>query len=123
MQQVDYKLVDSDPVGFLVAPETQQVFFSKHWEKQPAVFRATPGRVALFQGLCSFPAFINWLKQREKKAGPLTFGVDLNAARYRDGVRTTPNGEVCWTGGGFLLLGQWMNASVCMLGKPHMTGQ
>lgn len=58
------------------------------------MFKATPGRVALFQGMCSLPTFINWLKQREKKAGPLTFGVDVNAARYRDGVRTTPNGEV-----------------------------
>lgn len=75
--------------------QTRQAFFSEHWEKQPAVFKATPGRVALFQGMCSLPTFINWLKQREKKAGPLTFGVDVNAARYRDGVRTTPNGEVC----------------------------
>lgn len=86
--------MDADPVGFLVAPETRQTFFSTHWEKQPAVFRATPGRVALFQGMCSFPTVINWLKQREKKSGPLEFGVDVNAARYRDGTRETPNGEV-----------------------------
>jgi hypothetical protein len=44
--------------------------------------------------MCSLPTILNWLKQREKKAGPLEFGVDINAARYKDGTRTTPNGEV-----------------------------
>jgi hypothetical protein len=48
----------------------------------------------LFQGLCSFPAVVNWLKQRQQRSGPLEFGVDVNAARYKDGVRETPNGEV-----------------------------
>lgn len=94
-QQVDWKSVDSDPVGFLVAPEARSTFFSKYWEQQPLVSRATPARAALCQGLsCTFPTFINWLKQREKKSGPLEFGVDVNAARYRDGTRETPNGEV-----------------------------
>lgn len=37
---------------------------------------------------------INWLKQREQKTGPLEFGVDVNAARYKDHVRETPNGDV-----------------------------
>jgi hypothetical protein len=69
-------------------------FFKGNWEQKPAVFKATAERVALFQGLCSFPAVLNWLKQREKKAGPLAFGVDVNAARYKNGVRETPNGEV-----------------------------
>jgi hypothetical protein len=69
-------------------------FFKGNWEQKPAVFKATPERVALFQGLCSFPSVLNWLKQREKKAGPLAFGVDVNAARYKNGVRETPNGEV-----------------------------
>lgn len=58
------------------------------------MFRATPGRVALMQGMCSFPTLINWLKQREKRHGGLEFAVDVNAARYRDGIRETPNGEV-----------------------------
>jgi hypothetical protein len=74
--------------------QDRQAFFSKYWEKQPAVFKATPGREALFQGMCSLPTVLNWLRQREKKAGPLEFGVDINAARYKDGTRTTPNGEV-----------------------------
>eukprot|EP00882_Tetradesmus_deserticola_P024200 GHRQ01026436.1.p1 GENE.GHRQ01026436.1~~GHRQ01026436.1.p1 ORF type:complete len:123 (-),score=8.05 GHRQ01026436.1:281-649(-) len=77
-------------------------FFERNWEQKPAVFKATAERVALFQGLCSLPAVVNWLKQRQKKAGPLAFGVDFNTARYRNGVRETPNGEVrgqegaCW---------------------------
>lgn len=79
-----------------VAVQDPDTFFKGNWEQKPAVFKATPERVALFQGLCSFPAVINWLKQREKKAGPLAFGVDVNAARYKKGVRETPNGEVGW---------------------------
>lgn len=75
--------------------QARSTFFSKYWEQQPLVSRATPARAALCQGLsCTFPTFINWLKQREKKSGPLEFGVDVNAARYRDGTRETPNGEV-----------------------------
>lgn len=70
------------------------MFFDKYWEKQPGVFKATPGRMALFQGMCSLPTLLNWLRQREKKQGPLEFAVDVNAARYRDGTRETPNGEV-----------------------------
>jgi hypothetical protein len=34
------------------------------------------------------------LKKRENAEGPWEFGVDVNAARYRDGIRETPNGEV-----------------------------
>ncbi|WIA29285.1 hypothetical protein OEZ86_011790 [Tetradesmus obliquus] len=93
-QQAPWKNIDKEPLGFLVAPEDPDTFFKGNWEQKPAVFKATPERVALFQGLCSFPAVINWLKQREKKAGPLAFGVDVNAARYKKGVRETPNGEV-----------------------------
>jgi hypothetical protein len=59
------------------------------------VFKATPARVALFQGLCSLPAVLNWLKQREKNAGPLEFGVDVVAARYKNGSRETLVAEVC----------------------------
>lgn len=69
-------------------------FFAGKWEQTPAVFKATPERVAMFQGICTFPAVINWLKQRERKSGPLEFGVDVNAAIYKDGVRETPNGDV-----------------------------
>jgi hypothetical protein len=78
----------------LACLQDRSSFFSKYWEQQPAVFKATPARIALFQGLCTFPSVINWLKQREKKLGPLEFGVDVNAARYQDGTRETPNGEV-----------------------------
>ncbi|KAF8073009.1 RIOX2 [Scenedesmus sp. PABB004] len=92
--QVPWPAVDADPIGFLVAPESPETFLSKYWEQQPAVFRATPERAALFQGLCSLPALLAWLRAREAKAGPLEFGVDVNAARYRDGVRETPNGDV-----------------------------
>ena len=74
--------------------QNRREFFEGKWEQQPAVFKATSERIALFQGLCTFPAIVNWLKQREKKSGPLEFGVDVNAARYKDGVRETPNGDV-----------------------------
>lgn len=68
-------------------------FLESYWEQSPAVFRATPERVALFRDMCSLPTVLSWLRAREKKrAGPLEFGVDVNAARYRDGVRETPNG-------------------------------
>lgn len=97
-------------------------FFNGDWEQQPAVLKATPERIALFQGLCSYPAVINWLKQREKKSGPLEFGADVNAARYKDGVRETPNGEV---GSGVAPLheaGQPMYsvATCCSIGKQAM---
>eukprot|EP00775_Hariotina_reticulata_P000580 gene580-859_t len=92
--QIPWQLIDADPLRFLIAPEDPDTFFAKHWEQQPAVFKATSERTALVQGLCSFPAVVNWLKQRQQRAGPLEFGVDVNAARYKDGVRETPNGEV-----------------------------
>eukprot|EP00882_Tetradesmus_deserticola_P009776 GHRQ01010328.1.p2 GENE.GHRQ01010328.1~~GHRQ01010328.1.p2 ORF type:complete len:219 (+),score=69.53 GHRQ01010328.1:315-971(+) len=98
-QQVPWKSIDKDPLGFLVSPEDPGSFFERNWEQKPAVFKATAERVALFQGLCSLPAVVNWLKQRQKKAGPLAFGVDFNTARYRNGVRETPNGEVADAGG------------------------
>eukprot|EP00879_Flechtneria_rotunda_P000471 GHRR01000573.1.p1 GENE.GHRR01000573.1~~GHRR01000573.1.p1 ORF type:complete len:692 (+),score=292.63 GHRR01000573.1:55-2076(+) len=91
---VPWQQIDRDPLSFLVAPQTADAFHTDNWEQQPAVFKATPERIALFQGLCSLPAVLNWLKQREKKAGPLEFGVDVNAARYKDGVRENPNGDV-----------------------------
>lgn len=69
-------------------------FLAGKWEQKPAIFKATPDRLALVHGLCTFPAVINWLKQREKKSGPLEFAVDVNAARYKDGIRETPNGDV-----------------------------
>jgi hypothetical protein len=58
------------------------------------VFKATPARAALARRLTTLPTLLAWLKELEAEGGasPLLFGRDVNAARYRDGVRETPNG-------------------------------
>lgn len=94
---IPWKQIDADPVGFLVAPETSAKFFAECWERQPRVFRATPQRAALAASLTTLPSLLKWVAAQEAAdpsgESPLLFGRDVNAARYRDGVRETPNGE------------------------------
>ncbi|KAL4438516.1 hypothetical protein ABPG77_000164 [Micractinium sp. CCAP 211/92] len=86
--------LDRDPLAFLVAPEAADAFLAGTWEQQPAVFKATPERRAFFEGLASFSQLAHVARICEGEGEPLEFGVDVNAARYVDGRRETPNGEV-----------------------------
>ncbi|KAI8475926.1 MAG: cupin superfamily protein-domain-containing protein [Monoraphidium minutum] len=93
--QIPWKEIDRDPVGFLVAPEKASTFFAECWERAPRVFKATPARAALARCLTTLPSLLAWLRDQEAVAGggsPLLFGTDVNAARYTGGVRETPNG-------------------------------
>ena len=62
--------------------------------------KATPERRAFFEGLASFGALARLARCADEEGEPLEFGVDVNAARYVDGKRETPNGEVGWGQGG-----------------------
>lgn len=42
-------------------------------------------------------------------ADPLEFGRDLNAARFKNGVRETPNAQARWPPTTGTVAGQWMN--------------
>ncbi|GBF91033.1 bifunctional lysine-specific demethylase and histidyl-hydroxylase [Raphidocelis subcapitata] len=91
----DWAAVDRDPVGFLVAPETSAAFFADCWERRPRLFKATPARATLAARLTTLPTLLAWLAAAEAADGgrsPLRFGRDVNAARYQNGVRETPNG-------------------------------
>ncbi|GAB4813452.1 hypothetical protein N2152v2_000498 [Parachlorella kessleri] len=63
------------------------------WEKKPQVFKATPERKAVFQNLVTFKALQKLATAREEEGEPLLFGTDINAVRYANGVRETPNGD------------------------------
>lgn len=71
-----------------------EALLQKHWERGPAVFRATPARVQLFEGLFSYAELLRLAAIAGEEGEALEFGVDVNAARYVDGRRETPNGEV-----------------------------
>ena len=80
-------------------------FMKQHWEREPAVFKATPERRALFTGQLDYAELLRLAGICEQEGQALEFGVDVNAARYIDGKRETPNGEVRGAGarlrGGF----------------------
>ena len=64
------------------------------------VFKASAARRALFAGLFSYAELQRLAVICEQEEEPMEFGVDVNAARYVDGKRETPNGEVGgWVGG------------------------
>jgi hypothetical protein len=74
--------------------QTSATFFSECWERAPRVFKATPERAALAARLTTLPSLLAWLREEEAACdgeSPLAFGRDVNAARYRDGVRQTPS--------------------------------
>ena len=64
------------------------------WEQRPAVFKATAQRRGLFDGLFCFAELQRLARICEQEGEPLQFGVDVNAARYVDGTRETPNGDL-----------------------------
>jgi hypothetical protein len=77
------------------SPQTADAFFADCWERRPRVFKATPARAALAARLTTLPTLLGWLAAAERAGGgrsPLRFARDVNAARYLDGVRETPNG-------------------------------
>jgi hypothetical protein len=50
--------------------------------------------VQLFEGLFSYAELLRLAAIAGEEGEALEFGVDVNAARYVDGRRETPNGEV-----------------------------
>ena len=61
------------------------------------MFKASAARRGLFAGLFTYADLQQLAVICEQEGEPLEFGVDVNAARYVDGERETPNGEVrCW---------------------------
>lgn len=69
-------------------------FLKQHWEQAPAVFKASAARRGLFAGLFTYADLQQLAVICEQEGELLEFGVDVNAARYVDGKRETPNGEV-----------------------------
>ena len=69
-------------------------FLHTHWERKPAVIRASAARTAFFNGLFSWAELQRLAAICDEEGEPLEFGVDVNAARYVGGRRETPNGEV-----------------------------
>lgn len=69
-------------------------FLQTHWERKPAVIRASAARKAFFNGLFSWAELQRLAAICDEEGEPLEFGVDVNAARYVGGRRETPNGEV-----------------------------
>lgn len=80
-------------------PQTTSEFFDSCWEQGPCLFKASdsPERQKFFQGLMDFRSFAKLAQNRESSEDepPMQFGMDVNAARYVNGKRETPNGEVC----------------------------
>lgn len=60
------------------------------------MFKGDGVKQKVFDGLFTCSSLDAIMKEREAddSKGPLEFGIDLNAAKYVDGVRETPNGEV-----------------------------
>lgn len=79
-------------------PQSAAEFFDTCWEKAPRVFPASAcaDRASFFRGLMDFKAFEALTRKRETSEDepPLQFGLDVNAARYVNGKRETPNGDV-----------------------------
>ncbi|KAL0045819.1 hypothetical protein WJX82_005646 [Trebouxia sp. C0006] len=66
---------------------------SSAWENRPEVFKPASARTELLSALFDTSTFRKVVKKLEKR-DPLEFGRDLNAARYVDGKRETPNAQV-----------------------------
>ena len=77
-----------------VLPQDSAKFLKQHWEQAPVVFKASAERRALFAGLFNYVELQRLAVICEQEGEPLEFEVDVNAARYVDGKRETPNGEV-----------------------------
>lgn len=58
------------------------------------MYRATAARRRVFAGLFGWGELQRLAAICDEEGQPLEFGVDVNAARYVDGRRETPNGEV-----------------------------
>jgi hypothetical protein len=83
-------LVPAPPFHHLPPFHTQptQEFFTIYWEKRPLHIKATPARTAFFRSLIGgTPSLLKVLEAREATEGPLAFGVEVIAARYKDGRR------------------------------------
>ncbi|KAA6418069.1 MAG: bifunctional lysine-specific demethylase and histidyl-hydroxylase NO66-like [Trebouxia sp. A1-2] len=66
---------------------------SSAWENRPEVFKLASARTELLSALFDASTLRKVVKELEKH-DPLEFGRDLNAARYIDGKRETPNAQV-----------------------------
>lgn len=81
----------------ILAVQNLKWFLAECWEKKFHHFKADEARKAVLDGLFTCASLADILKKREQPGGPgpFVFGLDLNAAKYVNGVRETPNGEVC----------------------------
>jgi hypothetical protein len=80
-------------VAFGVCGQDVGEFFRENWEKRPRVFR-NAFTDSFFADRLSFPRLLDLVQRLAGEDDALDFGLDINAARYRDGVRETPNREV-----------------------------
>lgn len=81
--------VDTAPLEFLVAPMGLREFRAQCWEQRPSLHRATPERAAAFAGAFDLSTLLALAGSHA-----LQFGLDITAAKYVDGARTTPVAQV-----------------------------
>ena len=83
-----WQLMASD--GFL---QGTKEFFQEVWEEKPRVFKNS-FTSEKFAGKFDFDTVLGIADKLAADDMALAFGEDINAARYKDGVRETPNQEV-----------------------------
>lgn len=66
-ERIKWASVDNEPVRFFVGLSSQD-FFKRHWEQQPAVFRANACRRQLFEALFTTPRFFDLVAERDAGA-------------------------------------------------------
>ncbi|KAK9839615.1 hypothetical protein WJX81_001019 [Elliptochloris bilobata] len=85
------------PLRFLAEPtlDSEAAFLDQQWERKPVFFPGHENRRKALETLFTTAMFFQTVTQRDGgEEGPLEFGRDVNACRYVDGVRETPNEEV-----------------------------
>lgn len=70
--------------------QTLKDFFGSVWEEKPRVF-SNQFTTGFFPGKFSFESLLELTDSLASEGDALDFGLDINAARYRDGIRETPN--------------------------------
>ncbi|KAK9820082.1 hypothetical protein WJX72_005919 [[Myrmecia] bisecta] len=88
-----FRELDHDPLAYLVAPLAEQDFLENNFEQAPVHLKASQARQKVFSALFSKDSLDSIAKAKAKGKGPLRFGLDVNAAKYSDGLRKTLNPE------------------------------
>ena len=66
-ERIIWASVDKEPVRFFVGLSSQE-FFTRHWEQEPAVFKADACRRQLFEALFTTPRFFDLVAERDAGA-------------------------------------------------------